>query len=225
MERLLVSVLTSRLPDSGRIWLDKALNRLISDPSEQSLLRSYTEASRFLGKTAVSLTADERASLKELDPFAVMDSWACDDVARVLLLRTVSKGLRLEEFAARARRCYKLGDSREQQSWLRGLCFLPGSETFVDIAIDSCRTNILPLFESIATFNPYPSRYFPELNFNQMVMKCLFNAVPLNRIVDLDRRLNAELARMAESYAREREAAGRSVPADIDTARNYYENV
>jgi hypothetical protein len=48
-----------------------------------------------------------------------------------------------------------------------------------------------------------------------MVLKTLFLGVALERILGLDRRKTAELARMAEDYASERKAAGRSVPADI----------
>jgi hypothetical protein len=84
---------------------------------------------------------------------------------------------------------------------------------------DTCRTNILPLFESISCENPYPAHYFPELNFNQMVLKAMFNGIALARIVGLAGRHNAELTRMSNDYAAERTAAGRSVPADIDLAR------
>jgi hypothetical protein len=92
---------------------------------------------------------------------------------------------------------------------------LPGAERFLATAIDSCRTNIMPLFEAVACENPYPARYFPELNFNQMVVKCLFNGVALHRIVALEQRFSAELSRMADDYAAEREAAGRAVPVDL----------
>ena len=84
---------------------------------------------------------------------------------------------------------------------------------------DTCRTNILPLFESLACENPYPARYFPELHFNQMVLKAMFNSVALARIVGLPERRNAELSRMSTDYAAERTAAGRSVPADIALAQ------
>ena len=74
---------------------------------------------------------------------------------------------------------------------------------------------MLTIFEAIACENPYPARHFPELNFNQMVLKAAFNGVALARVVGLSSRLNAELARMASDYASERRAAGRSVPADL----------
>jgi hypothetical protein len=86
---------------------------------------------------------------------------------------------------------------------------------FLDTAIDACRTNIIPLFEAIACENPYPAKYFPELNFNQMVLKCLFNRIAVSRIVGLESRLNEQLSRMADNYARELNAAGREVSEDI----------
>lgn len=92
---------------------------------------------------------------------------------------------------------------------------LTAPERFRAIAIDACRTNILSLFEAIACDNPFPARAFPDLQFNQLVLKALSNSIPLSRIVGLDRRANAELARMADAYASERAAAGRAVPADI----------
>ena len=114
--------------------------------------------------------------------------------------------------------CYEMGDSREQQSWLRSVALLPDPERYLPLVIDACRTNILPLFESVACENPYPSRFFPERNFNQMVLKAMFNSIAMSRIRGLDRRRNAELSRMARDYAAERTAAGRSVPADINAA-------
>jgi len=65
---------------------------------------------------------------------------------------------------------------------------------------------------------PVPFSTLPERNFNQLVLKALFNGVALSRIVGLSGRLNAELTRMAGDYADERRAAGRAVPADIGLA-------
>ena len=74
------------------------------------------------------------------------------------------------------------------------------------------------MFEALACENPYPAAHFPERNFNQMVLKALFNSIELSRIDGLSGRRNAELSRMARDYAAERRAAGRAVPADIDAA-------
>ncbi len=120
-----------------------------------------------------------------------------------------------DAFVKAATECYERGDAREQQSWLKAVGLLPHPERFLSAAVDACRTNILPLFESIACENPYPLRYFPELNFNHLVLKALFMGVALTRIVGLRTRLNPELSRMASDYAAERRAAGRPVPRDL----------
>ena len=110
---------------------------------------------------------------------------------------------------------YRRGENRERQSVLRSLPLLPRPERFLALAVDSCRTSVQPIFEAIACENPYPAAFFPELNFNQMVLKALFIEVALERILGLERRITPELRRMAKDYASERAAAGRSVPRDI----------
>ena len=106
----------------------------------------------------------------------------------------------------------------EQQSWLRAIALWPEAKAFLPQAIDACRTNIIPVFEALACENPYPAAHFPERNFNQMVLKAMFNTIALARIVGRPARLNPELSRMARDYAAERTAAGRTVPADINLA-------
>jgi hypothetical protein len=170
-------------------WFERTLKSLEASPTKEKLLQAYTAATRKLGK-----------------PF--------DDDARAAFLIQVSC-VAEAEFYDLALACYEMGDASEQASWLRGLSRLPDCGRFLATAIDACRTNILPLFESIACENPYPMLHFPELNFNQMVMKSLFNGIALSRIVGLESRLNADLSRMAGDYRSELEAAGRPVPADI----------
>jgi hypothetical protein len=147
-----------------------------------------------------------------------IETWTMDDAARLLFLLSRAESLPPDAAAGDALACFELGDSREQQSWLKGVAVLPSPERYLAVVIDACRTNILPQFEAVACGNPYPSLYFPERNFNQVVLKALFNGVRLERIVGLSARANADLARMAADYAAERMAAGRSVPVDIGLA-------
>ena len=81
--------------------------------------------------------------------------------------------------------------------------------------MNACRSSVQSVFDAICCENPYPALHFPDLAFNQMVLKALFTGVALERIHRLSERKNAELARMAAGYASERTAAGRSVPGDI----------
>ena len=145
-----------------------------------------------------------------------LECWTLEDAGRLLcLLERAATSGSADEFLADATACYEQGDAREQVSWLRGVALLPGADRFLPLVVDACRTNILTVFQAVACDNPYPAQHFPELNFNQMVLKALFNGTPLARVVGLDMRANANLARMASDYADERRAAGRSIPDDL----------
>jgi hypothetical protein len=214
MKNALHEILRKRMDPAGLAWLDKALAATQPLVHANTLLGYYAGASRRAGKRALTLDPAEQGRLRGLDPGIQLGVWGMDEAVRALLLLSLTH-LPADEFARLAAQCYELGDSREQQSWLRALALLPQPERFLAAATDACRTNILPLFEAIACENPYPARWFPELNFNQMVMKSLFNGVALERIAGLRGRTNRELSRMTFDYLREREAAGRAVPADI----------
>jgi len=201
-------LLRTRVTEAGLSWIESSGARLRGDRPRVALLEAFTAAPRRVGKAPLQLTDSERRTMAAIDPELSVAQWTTADLARAwLLIEAESTELVLA--------AYEEGDSPEQQSWLRALPILPSPERFLPSAIDTCRTNILPQFEAIACENPYPARFFPELNFNQLVLKALFNSIPLARIVGLDRRLNAELSRMASDYRAERLAAGRSVPPDI----------
>lgn len=203
--------LRTRLDATAAAWLTGAL-ALASSGTAEDLLRAYTDASRHLGRAPLVDASGDPA-------LADYRQWSVEDAGRLVLLRArFSATTDCDRAVADAISCYEQGDTREQQSWMRSVALLPEPERYLPLVIDACRTNILPLFTAVACENPYPARYFPERNFNQMVLKALFNGVALARIDGLAARANAELARMATDYAAERRAAGRSIPPDIGLA-------
>ena len=179
--------LEAALPPSARDWV-----LAVSLEDKVLLLAAFSGAARAVGKS----------------PIAIPDRgvWGTDEVARAALLVRAHPRVTPDELWAH-------GDNRERQAVLKALPLLP--DLHVALAIEACRSNVLTVFEAIACENPYPARQFPELAFNQMVLKAAFSGVALARIVGLGSRLNAELARMANDFASERTAAGRAVPDDL----------
>jgi len=204
----LLAVLRPQVDEHAWGWLSDAIAQTASGDIEP-LLTAYTAASRRIGTQP--LTVAPGASPSNLG----LDSWTLEDAARAVLLLARAERSHGDDFVSAATACYEHADAREQQSWLRAVGVLPEPERFLPLAIDACRTSVLPVFEAVACENPYPATYFPERNFNQLVLKALFNGVALARVVGLARRLNPELSRMANDYAAERRAAGRSIPDDI----------
>ena len=143
-------------------------------------------------------------------------AWPLDQVGRTALLLRAMARVPADDQAAFVREVYLRGDYREQAAVLRSLSLLPDPVRFTEMAIDACRTNVVDVFEAIACENNFPADHFPELNFNQLVLKAIFMEVAAGRIAKLAARVTPELKRMATDFASERSAAGRTVPADIE---------
>ena len=218
VERVLSAALRASVAADARAWLDQ-VQALPVEASRGPLLDAYARAALHAGRGALVLDAASLRDLRAAAPGVGFERWTQDDAARALILIARHRhGRSGRPFVDDAVACFEEGDAREQQSWLRALELWPESEFFLPYAIDACRSNIVPVFEALACENGYPARHFPERNFNQMVLKALFNSIALSRVVGLASRLNAELSRMAGDYAAERSAAGRTVPSDIALA-------
>jgi hypothetical protein len=112
-------------------------------------------------------------------------------------------------------RVYREGDSREKAAVLSALPLLSSGEAYLAIALDAGRTNERDLFASLALHNGFPADHYSEPEFNQLVMKATFQNMNLGDIVGLERRANAELARMGMEYIDERLSAQRAYPESL----------
>ncbi len=146
-------------------------------------------------------------------PMVVTAHWSLRDVARAVLV--LEAFARSDAHQALLRVLMQTGGGEEQQSLLKMLSWLPDPARFIALAVDMCRTNAVPVFAAIANHNPFPAAFFPEPNFNQLVLKAMFVEVPVELIDGLAERVNPELVRMANDFAAERKAAGRSIPPGV----------
>lgn len=215
VERVLRELVERRTEPPAREWFARTSAAVGAEPDRGALLEAFTAATRRLGRARLAPTEEEIGRLAEVGASWPIGTWGVDELGRVALLVAVAAQWSEAELEALVEECYRQGDGAERQAILRALPLLPASERFLGIAVDACRSHIQPLFEAIACENPYPALHFPELNFNQMVLKALFTGVPLQRILGMEGRVTPELCRMAADYASERRAAGRSVPPDI----------
>jgi hypothetical protein len=210
-----LDLVVARAPAAAREWLSARVSALRAE----SFGAVYSGAGRRLGMAAVELGPSERTRLSQAG-LPLPEGWPLSAVGRAGLLARVMDGLGREARVKLAQNVFKTGDNEERAALLKALSILPEPEAFVELAIDSCRTHVQSVFEAIACENPYPARCFPDLNFNQMVLKSFFTGVAVARIEGLAARRSPELVRMAEAYASERRAAGRSVPADLHLVTN-----
>ncbi len=208
----LVALLSARVTPEVAGGFAQELSELRADPRSSRLLTSFTSAARRLGRAP--LNAAPAASLMGPVDAVPLVPFSADVAGRVLLLLTFAEANPLE-LEASVWEAYREGDTSEKIAIVRALSLLPDSERFLGLALDAGRTNDTHLFRSLACDNPFPARHYPELEFNKLVMKAAFVRVPIERVLGLERRGNAELSRMTLDYVAEQEAAGRSFPAPI----------
>jgi hypothetical protein len=76
---------------------------------------------------------------------------------------------------------------------------------------EGIRSNIGTVLEAILHRNPYPAEWLEEPAWNQLVMKAFFTDKEIGQITGLETRANRNLSGILTDYAKERQAAGRSV--------------
>jgi hypothetical protein len=212
MQLIEALVLRSAEPNAARWFEDHIATKGVSTTRFRA---AFAGAGRRLGGSAPQLQAAEAAQLQQAG-VAAPAQWTLPMFARAaFLLRTIHE-LPPGEHVEFVREVYRRGDFLEQAALLQALMLVANPARFVNIAVESCRTNVRDVFEAIACENCYPAAHFPDANFNQLVIKAFFTGVAVDRIVGLDQRKSDELRRMAADYASERRAAGRAVPNDLD---------
>ncbi|HCM48524.1 MAG TPA: hypothetical protein DIS98_13860, partial [Colwellia sp.] len=110
---------------------------------------------------------------------------------------------------------YRGADESEKIAWLKGLLYVDEHGVALNTVINASRCNSLNEFSALALNNDYVAQHFPELNFNQLVLKSLFMGLDISCISTLSSRLNARLTNMCFSYAIEQALANRIPPASI----------
>ncbi|NEW77215.1 sugar phosphate isomerase [Streptomyces rapamycinicus] len=212
-----------RLDEAGRAWLDSALTDAATSgprpdaPGPARWELDFASAGRHVRTPRPA--ADVRTSQPAAGGLAPQPAAADDlaphdlpDAARVLILHAARAD------APTVARLYAHGTGAERRAVLRALPHLglfAGPEA-VPLVEDALRTNDTRLVA--AAVGPYAARHLSPHSWRQAVLKCLFTGVPLTAVADWERRArgDGELGRMLGDYARERTAAGRPVPGDLD---------
>ncbi|PZG02410.1 EboA domain-containing protein [Micromonospora deserti] len=169
-------------------WLAAALHQVAAEPA--TIERFFPAAGRRCG----------RHELPDLP------GWTADEAARALLLTALPT-----DHARYAEALYRHGDAAERRAVLKALPLLPVGAAGVPLLHDAIRTNDTRLVA--AALGPY-ARHLAPAAWRQAVLKCVFTGVPLAVVADLDARADGELAAMLAALAAERQAAGRTLPAD-----------
>ena len=200
-------------------WWNSVLGTQPTPTSKSELSKAYSKLARMLGSNRLEFTHQEIDS-ENAARFLAFQGRPLHEFGRAALLLLALDRLPAGEQVEFIDELFMRGDNREREALLRALSILPNQGRFLATAVEACRANVQTVFEAIACENPYPGCYFPESNFNQMVLKAIFTGVSLQRIVGLPDRITPALKGMASDHIKERTAAGRPVHEDIALIMN-----
>ena len=206
--------LAMALPQEAQAWIDLEIERQLAGPDENRLVTALGLAGRKLRRAELQLPAEELAAAQDLCPDWRPQYWGADEVARAALLLATHRG----DDGAFVNRYEKLcvtAETTEHVSYMKGLAIFPAGEQLVRSARQGLRSSISPIFRAVACHNPYPRNQFDIDVWNQMVVKCVFEGVPIDDVTGLHARRNPELLVMLRDLVSERHAAGRPLPQAV----------
>ncbi|MCS6967666.1 MAG: EboA domain-containing protein [Cytophagales bacterium] len=194
-------------------WIFDKLSQLEHQFTAEKFYMAFAAAPRVIGKNNILFTLEEK-QMQGLHPHFAQQNWTADQLARAILLLSVPQN-DAQSYLKVVQRLFELGEVGELVTLYKSLPLLPFPESFLSLAKEGVRTNITSVFEALSLHNPYPADHFDTPTWNQMVLKAVFIGMPIQKIVGLQQRANAQLAGMLIDFAHERWAAGRVVPPDL----------
>jgi hypothetical protein len=204
----LLAMLEKRLDPGAFSWLKDQCATLAAGAPERTLHLAFGMALRKAGRAPLAASRDEQAAASAVHAGWDLSDWTTDQAARAALL------LALPATPASAKSVlalFQTADLGEHVALVRALFLLPDAGALQHIAREAIRSNMGDVFRAISQRNPYPAEHFDDIAWNQMIVKCLFVELSLAGVYALDKRANADLARMIAELARERWAAGRRI--------------
>ena len=208
------AILKQSATPTAQQWLQEKLNSINTEFSTRHFFIAFSAAFRFFGKEEISFSSAELQTANSLchgwNPAGIRTY----EMARLIIflhLPTTDKASYFET----VNKLFSAADMGELVSLYKSLIVYPYAEDYKTRTAEGIRTNIKNVFEAIALNNPYPAKYLEEKQWNQLVLKSVFNGSPLYKIIGLEHRANATLSQQLSDYAHERWAAGRTVNPEL----------
>lgn len=178
------------------------------------IMTAFVAVPRQVSKLQVFTPEPAAAGLSSLSEGFSVNGWSLTRLSRVWLLTLLDQNDR-EEYVHHIRTLFDTAEMNELVALYSALPLLGYPNQWLGLATDAVRSNIGLVLDAIALQNPYPALHFPEGAWNQLIMKVIFNDKPIHRVYGLEKRANADLARILLDFAHERRAAGRQVAPQV----------
>lgn len=210
----LIELLSQQAESDSMNWLKNQSKEINESAKAMKLFLAFGKASRYFDKTTLNLGEAKAKEAEALRKGFTPSAWDKLQTARTVLILSFpqqDEGLWFKTM----NQLFETGDMQELKSLYAALPVYPFQDKLTDRAIEGLRTNMTLVFDAVALDNPYPSEYFDERAWNQMLLKAVFMQRPLFLIQHADQRANENLASILIDFAHERWAAGRNVMPEL----------
>ncbi|MBM3991391.1 MAG: hypothetical protein FJ298_10360 [Planctomycetes bacterium] len=210
----LLRMLARRLTPQGARWFDAARGEIARGVNNERFCALFSLGSRFAPRGLLQPSPDELQAALAVAPGWNPQRWTSLEALRVALVLSRAD-LAQPEAVAAIEELFRYADMGELCAGYKLLAHLPGPERFVWRAGEGARSSMKAVYESACCDTSFPEQHFDAIAWRQAVIKALFIEAPLWRVGGVDRRLDAELARIALDLADERRSAGRDVNPEL----------
>lgn len=211
---LLQSWLAARVTTEAINWLEAKCNAISTGAETSIFYAAFSAVPRYTGKQDLNLTSEELEAASNVHKGWFPSNWSIDQAARTLLVLSLPYSNQ-KQYLHILEQLFNAADVGELVALYQALPLLPYPGRLQKRAAEGVRSNMTAVFNAVALNNSYPSEYFDNQAWNQMVLKALFVGSPLSQIHGLEKRANSTLAQMLNDYASERQAAKRSVAPEL----------
>ena len=209
--KLTKEILGEHVSTDENLWLDNII--FVSRDNEKNLQTAFIAMPRYIKKTQIVLNEEIKNQFLDSVNFSP-DGWALDKLARAFIILHFNRANE-KNYVKGLKALFETAEMNELATLNSFIPLLSYPNNWLSHAKEAVRSNIGPVFDAIAFNNPYPSNYFDEAAWNQLVLKTIFCGKSIQNIYGLKERSNKDLAYMVSDFAHERWAAGRTISSEV----------
>lgn len=205
LRTLLSEVLQKNISPELWHWLNE---KIVSGEDNRQFSIAFVSVPRKTGKAILHLSEAQKAAISEAGAGLDISSWTVDRLARVWLLSQLDHTDEKKYFQT-IEQLFLTAEVNELVALYAALSVLHHPELWVKRCAEGIRSSIGAALNAVACNNPYPAAFLDDPAWNQMILKVIFTDNPLEEIIGVEERANADLAKTLSDYAHERWAAHR----------------
>lgn len=206
-----ITLAKSQLTPKELDWINAKMDIVSKTKNSNKFSVFFSLASRFIGKENVNWNKEQLTTLEKIYPGFSKTIWTKLHLTRVALMITLNVSINRDTLKS----FFEIAAMKELTSLYKGLYLLENASDFENQVAEGIRTNMVNVFDAIASGNPFAKTYLNEDAWNQLVLKSFFLDRKLYNIQNIDEGKNENLANMLQDYIKERWSAGRQVSLEI----------